>query len=104
MIGLAFFLGSGSGLSGQHLGRQVAVVVRLFVRRTVDKFGGEKVDALTSFGFEMIEMFSVGRAHIVTNKEEAKQMIRGRDSIGMQMPFDKIKIQVCEGSTEEGQR
>lgn len=92
-------MGSGSGLLGQHLGHEVAVVVRLFVRRTVVKFGGEKVDALTAFGFEMIEMLSVGRANVVTSREEAKQT---RDSIGVQMPFGKFKIQVCGGSTERG--
>lgn len=74
-------MGSGSGWSGQHAGRQVAVVVRLFARRSVGKVGGEKDDGLESFGVGTAELYSVGIANKVPSREKAKQMIKVRDSI-----------------------
>ncbi len=73
-------MGSGSEISGQHLGRQLAVVVRLIFRWTVVKFGDEEVDGLTSFGVGIIETCSVGKANAVMSKEEAKR-IKAKDSI-----------------------
>lgn len=74
-------MGSRPGCSGIHTGRQVAVIVRLFVEMTIDKVGGEKVDGFASFDVPTVGMRSVGMANVVTSKEKAKQMIKARDSI-----------------------
>ena len=73
-------MGSGSVISGQHLGRQLAVAVRLIPRRTVVKFRDKDLDGLTSFGIEVIETCSVGKANAVMSKADAKR-IKAKDSI-----------------------
>ena len=98
VIGLAFFAGSGSGTSGQHLGLQSAVVVRLLSRKTVVKFGGEKIDG------GLISFSAVGMANVVKSKEEAKQMVKARDSIETSIAMLKINVHVCESSIENRQR
>lgn len=61
------------GISGQHRGRQVWVVVRLFAGKTaIGKSGGERVDSLTSFCVETVETRSVETANVVKRREEAK--------------------------------
>ena len=74
-------MGSGSGSSDQHAGRQVALVVRLFARRSVGKVGGEKDDGLESFGVGIAALCWVGIANTVPISEKAKQMVKVRDSI-----------------------
>ena len=56
------------------------MVVRFFVRTTIDKVGGE-VDGLTPFGIELLETRAVGTADTVISREEAKEIIRVEDSI-----------------------
>lgn len=97
-------MGSGSGSSGQHAGRQVALVVRLFARRSVGKVGGEMNDGLESFGVEIAELCSVGIANTVPSREKAKQMVKVRDGIEGLNALSKVNYQVRSLRLRETER
>ena len=101
VIGLALFAGSGSGISGQHLGSQSAVVVKLLARKTVVRFGGGKIDGLTSISAEVVELCAVRMANVVKNREEAKKMKKARDSIVIPIAVSKVDVHSCESLIEE---
>ena len=62
----------GTGSSDPHTGRQLTVVVMLFVRRAVGKIGGEKVKAMLSYGIEKVGMCSLETTNEVTSRQRAK--------------------------------
>lgn len=87
----------GSGSSGTHIGRPFAVVVRLFIKRSLGKVGGERVDRFVSFDGETIKLCSVGMANVVTSREETKQMIKTRAGIEGPNAVCKVDLQMREG-------